>query len=134
MLLNAAPPSPRSQGPVDTQIADAPTMVVLSTTGRAVRVDLEPGQVLSPASRRSKHDAILATLSTTTRTEVGAVTTADACCASPRWICPPCRPPRCIWRRACRCATHRLLDKSERILSLVRFDDDTRSRRHARES
>ncbi len=49
---------------------------MLSTTGRAVRVDLTEGQELTAAARRSKHDAILATASSTTRGELGAVTTA----------------------------------------------------------
>jgi DNA gyrase subunit A len=57
------------------EIADAPCQVLLSTTGRAIRVDLsdEPlGQ--PPARRRSKHDAIRSRVVTTSRTEIGAVT------------------------------------------------------------
>ena len=127
MLLNAAPPKARAaKGPVDTQIADAPTMVVLSTTGRAVRVDLEPGQELSPASRRSKHDAILATLSTTTRTEIGAVTTAGRVLRFTAMDLPSM--PSASVHLAAGVPLRDyigLLDKSERILSLVRFDDDT---------
>ncbi|MFK4762726.1 DNA topoisomerase (ATP-hydrolyzing) subunit A [Microbacterium sp. ZW T5_45] len=77
LLMNAAPPKPRaSKGAVDLQIADAPTVLVLSTTGRAVRVDLAEGQELAAAARRSKHDAILTTISTTVRAEIGAITSA----------------------------------------------------------
>jgi DNA gyrase subunit A len=63
-----------SGGPA-LEIADLPTMVVLSTTGRAVRVDLPEG-VEPPiaATRRNKHDAILATVVSTTRGELGAIT------------------------------------------------------------
>ena len=77
--MNAKPAAPRptrgAPAP-DLQIADAPTVVVLSTTGRAVRVDLVDGQELTTPARRSKHDAILATAASTTRGELGAVTTA----------------------------------------------------------
>ncbi len=63
-----------SGGPA-LEIADLPTMVVLSTTGRAVRVDLPEG-VEPPvaAARRNKHDAILSTVVSTTRGELGAIT------------------------------------------------------------
>ena len=44
----AAPDARRPPAP-DLQIADAPTVVVLSTTGRAVRVDLADGQALDRA-------------------------------------------------------------------------------------
>ncbi len=64
----------RKNAPI-LEIADSPCQVLLSTTGRAIRVDLgdEPlGQV--PARRRSKHDAIRSRVVTTSRTEIGAVT------------------------------------------------------------
>jgi DNA gyrase subunit A len=64
-----------SAGTPALEIADLPTLVVLSTTGRAVRVDLPDGtERPSRAPRRSKHDAVLSTLTTTTRGEIGAVT------------------------------------------------------------
>ncbi|MCK3768088.1 DNA topoisomerase IV subunit A [Microbacterium aerolatum] len=127
LLLNAAPPKPRStKGPVDLQIADSPTTVVLSTTGRAVRVDLADGQLLQPAARRSKHDAVLASLLTTTRSEIGAVTTAGRVLRfSP--VDLPSVPSSSVHLSA---GVHLrdyigLLDKSERVVALLRFDDDT---------
>lgn len=64
--------SSRKSAPV-LEIADAPCEVLLSTTGRAIRVDVgEDG--LAPARRRSKHDAIRSRILTTSRTEIGAVT------------------------------------------------------------
>ena len=127
MLLNAAPPKPRStKGTVDLQIADAPTLVVLSTTGRSVRVDLEPGQELSVPSRRSKHDAILTTLATTTRAEIGAVTSAGRVLRfSP--VDLPSAPPASVHLAAGVPLRDYvgLLDKSERVIALIRFDDDT---------
>ena len=66
--------SSRTAAP-DLEIADAPCRIYLSTTGRAIRVDLpEDGSELPAAKRRSKHDAILSFIDTTSRAEVGAVT------------------------------------------------------------
>ncbi|MBF4462301.1 MULTISPECIES: DNA gyrase/topoisomerase IV subunit A [unclassified Rathayibacter] len=81
-LLTEARPSVATTGrraaPAVLEIADVPCRVLLSTTGRLVRVDRDPEAAPHPerATRRSKHDAVLSVLDTTTRTEIGAVTTA----------------------------------------------------------
>ena len=71
---SVATTSSRSTGPV-LEIPDTPCRVLLSTTGRAVRVDLDSEEG-APArvARRGKHDAILSTVVATSRTEVGAIT------------------------------------------------------------
>ena len=56
------------------EIADAPCEVLLSTTGRAIRVDVSDEASASVTRRRSKHDAIRSRITTTSRTEIGAVT------------------------------------------------------------
>jgi DNA gyrase subunit A len=62
------------------EVQDTPTRIYLSVTGRIARVDApaegtEPvDQRAAPVQRRSKHDAIRSTLDTTSRTEIGAVT------------------------------------------------------------
>jgi DNA gyrase subunit A len=58
------------------EIADTPCRVLLSTTGRIIRVDLGEGLSDAPARavRRSKHDAIRSSVVTTSRTEIGAIT------------------------------------------------------------
>jgi len=57
------------------EIADAPCEVLLSTTGRAIRIDIsDDGLGQGPARRRTKHDAIRSRVVTTSRTEIGAVT------------------------------------------------------------
>jgi len=61
------------------EVSDSPTRVYLSTTGRIARVDLpqtidDQVERITPAQRRSKHDAVLSALDTTTRAEIGAVT------------------------------------------------------------
>lgn len=127
LLLNAAPPKPRSaKGPIDLQIADTPTVVVLSTTGRAVRVDLADGQQLAPSARRSKHDAVLTSLATTTRSEIGAVTSAGRVLRfSP--VDLPSVPTSSVHLSAGVALRDYvgLLDKSERVIGMLRFDDDT---------
>ncbi|TQL47920.1 DNA gyrase subunit A [Homoserinimonas aerilata] len=59
------------------EIADTPCRVLLSTTGQIVRIDLAEGALdgVTPAARRAKHDAILSDVHTTSRSEIGAVTT-----------------------------------------------------------
>ncbi len=81
LLLNGGPVAPRSRSaaPADLQIADAPCRVFLSATGRMVRAELAVdilGGGLVPPTRRSKHDAILAAVDSTTRGSLGAVTSA----------------------------------------------------------
>ncbi len=58
------------------EIADTPCRVFLSTTGRAIRVDLRDvaSELPERAARRTKHDAILSSIVTTSRSEIGAVT------------------------------------------------------------
>jgi DNA gyrase subunit A len=88
-LLTEARPSiatagSRSKTPAVLEVADVPCRVLLSTTGRILRVDQQTGpgedagegslsRIAAPA-RRSKHDAILSQLDTTSRSEIGAVT------------------------------------------------------------
>ena len=56
------------------EIADAPCEVLLSTTGRAIRVDLTEDAAAPAARRRSKHDAIRSRVTTTSRSQLGAIT------------------------------------------------------------
>ncbi len=79
-LLTEARPSiattsSRRAAPV-LEIADTPCRVYLSTTGKAIRVDLDPELLGGPTSptRRSKHDAIRSVIDTTSRSEIGVVT------------------------------------------------------------
>ncbi len=127
LLMNAAPPKPRAtKGTVDLQIADAPTMIALSTTGRAVRVDLVDGQELSAPARRSKHDAILATVRTTVRAELGALTSEGRLLRfSP--VDLPSVPSSSVQLAAGTPLRDYLgiTTRGERILGFVRFDSDT---------
>jgi DNA gyrase subunit A len=70
----ATAPARGRAAPVSLEIADAPCRVLVSTTGRAVRVELPDGAMLMTPSRRSKHDAILVGVDSTTRGELVAIT------------------------------------------------------------
>ncbi len=83
LLLNGGPvaarPSRSGAAPADLQIADGPCRVYLSASGRMVRAELAPdaphGGIIPPV-RRSTHDAIRSAVDTTTRGDLGAVTSA----------------------------------------------------------
>ena len=78
-LLTEARPSAAVAGASKTaapnlEIADAPCRVYLSTTGRAIRVDVSDELASERVRRRSKHDAIRSVVVTTTRADIGAIT------------------------------------------------------------
>jgi DNA gyrase/topoisomerase IV subunit A len=127
LLMNAAPPKPRAtKGAVDLQIADAPTALVLSTTGRAVRIDLAEGQELAAPARRSKHDAILTTFETTVRAEIGALTSAGRVVRfSP--VDLPSVPSSSVQLAAGTPLRDypNITTRGERIVGFVRFDSET---------
>jgi DNA gyrase subunit A len=80
-LLTEARPSIATAGakraPASLEVADIPARVYLSTTGRVIRVD-SPSTGDADATprvvRRSKHDSLLASILTTSRTDIGVVT------------------------------------------------------------
>ncbi|MBU1249653.1 MAG: DNA topoisomerase IV subunit A [Actinobacteria bacterium] len=78
LLTEAAPSVATTRGrgasAVSLEIADSPCRVLLSTTGRAVRVDLAEGVTVTRPTRRSKHDAVQVSLDSTTRGELVALT------------------------------------------------------------
>ncbi|MFT4260169.1 DNA gyrase/topoisomerase IV subunit A [Microbacterium sp.] len=127
LLMNAAPPKPRAaKDAADLQIADAPTVLVLSSTGRAVRVDIAEGQELTAPARRSKHDAILATVETTVRAELGALTSAGRVLRfSP--VDLPSVPATSVQLAAGTPLRDYLgiTAKGERVVGFVRFDSET---------
>ncbi|PCN46499.1 DNA topoisomerase IV [Curtobacterium sp. 'Ferrero'] len=61
--------------PESLQIADSPCRVILSTTGRLVRVDIpETDLGIVRVPKRSKHDAVRSSVVSTVRGELGALT------------------------------------------------------------
>ena len=78
-LLTEARPSVATTGSSkaaapNLEIADAPCRVYLSTTGRAIRVDVSDELASERVRRRTKHDAIRSMVVTTARSEIGAIT------------------------------------------------------------
>ncbi len=72
-----AVPARRASQPI-LELADNACVVLLGSTGRCIRVDYPEGidgvQGLASTSRRGPHDAVLSSVITTSRTEIGAVT------------------------------------------------------------
>ncbi|MGB3413359.1 MAG: DNA gyrase subunit A, partial [Microbacteriaceae bacterium] len=75
LLTNVASiqtPTARDLGKTQAKLSDSPCTVMLSVTGKLIRVKAE-GELIAP-SRRSKHDALLAAIETTNRGSLGAIT------------------------------------------------------------
>jgi len=129
-LLTNARPVPvkqsRAAGAPNLQIADSPTIVVLSTTGKIVRIDLpESADAPTPAARRSKHDAILSSVRTSVRGEIGAVTSLGRLLRfSP--VDLPSLPPASVQLGAGQKVNDYLglTDRKERVLGLVHLEGD----------
>ncbi len=126
----AATPAERraaSAGGPQLEIADSPTLVVLSTTGRAVRVDLPDG-VAAPAAptRRNRHDAIRSTVSTTVRGEIGAVTSRGRLIRFAPVDLPSVPANSVQLAAGARIADYLgIADKKERVLGLVSLDSQS---------
>lgn len=120
--------SGRSKAPApNLEIADVPCRVILSTTGRLVRVDYADGDVqpIITPSRRSKHDAVLSEIVTTSRSDIGAVTNRGRIVR----LTPvdlPVVPDNSVQLAAGRKAADYIgLDaKKERVLALVNLEPD----------
>ncbi|RFA12762.1 DNA topoisomerase IV [Subtercola boreus] len=145
-LLTEARAAPAStaaarRAQVSLELADVPCRVFLSTTGRTMRVDLPTAaEVISgggdsdgadgPAAasstrpsgappRRSKHDAVRSVVDTTTRTEIGAVTTLGRVLRM-SVLDLPVAPANSVQLGAgVRIADYLTLGRGERVLALV---------------
>ena len=108
------------------EIADLPTLVVLSTTGRAVRVDLPDGtEPPGAALRRNKHDAILSTVVTTTRGELGAITSRGRLIRFTPVDLPSVPANSVQLAAGARIGDYLgIVDKKERVLGLVALDSE----------
>ncbi|KAB1644025.1 DNA gyrase/topoisomerase IV subunit A [Gulosibacter chungangensis] len=72
--IQASAKSAKSATPESLQMPDVPTRVLLSTTGKILRIELGEDDTFPQPRRRSKHDAILAEVKTSTLSHIGAVT------------------------------------------------------------
>ncbi|THG33573.1 DNA topoisomerase IV subunit A [Naasia lichenicola] len=122
-LLTEAKPSLATTGrrgaaPV-LEIQDVPCTVLLSTSGRALRIDQPDGTAIVRPPRRSKHDAIRSIVSATSRGELGAVTNKGRLLRfSP--VDLPVAPANSVQLGAgARIADYLPLGKGEHVLALV---------------
>lgn len=105
------------------EIADGPTLVVLSTTGRTVRV--EGGEITARSGRRARHDAILSTVATTVRGELGAVTSRGRLVRFTPVDLPSVPGNSVQLAAGAKIAEYlALTDKKERVLGLVSLSSD----------
>jgi DNA gyrase subunit A len=111
------------------EVADVPCRVFLSATGRIARVDLPDGPdgaptITSPA-RRSKHDAIRSTLDTTSRAEIGAVTSLGRLIRFTPVDLPMLPPTSVQLGAGVRVADYLALpNRDEKVLAIVSLDGD----------
>jgi DNA gyrase subunit A len=130
MLTSAAPSRALTGAKAQAvlEVADAPCRVFLSATGRLVRVDLQPDADgtpprITPPSRRSKHDAVLSSIPTTSRAEIGAVTSAGRIVRFVPVDLPGVPGNSVQFGAGVRASDYLgLTDKSERVLALVSPD------------
>ncbi|HWM34970.1 MAG TPA: DNA topoisomerase IV subunit A [Pseudolysinimonas sp.] len=121
----AARKAAAASGPA-LEIADVPTLVILSTTGRAVRVDLPEGtEPPTRQARRSRHDAIRSSVVTTSRGHLGAVTSRGRVLRFTP-VDLPAVPANSVQPAAgARIADYLgITDKKERVLGLISLDAD----------
>ncbi|MGV8876541.1 MAG: DNA gyrase/topoisomerase IV subunit A [Rhodoglobus sp.] len=106
------------------EIADEACVVLLSTTGRVIRVGVAEGETLLAAPRRSKHDAIRSRVTTTSRTEIGAITHRGRLIRFTA-VDLPSVPSSSVQLDAGATITEYLgIDRTERVIALVSLDSD----------
>ncbi|MBT2518799.1 DNA topoisomerase IV subunit A [Streptomyces sp. ISL-90] len=111
------------------EVADVACRVFLSATGRIARVDLPEGDngaaTIAPPARRSKHDAIRSTLDTTSRAEIGAVTSLGRLIRFTPVDLPMLPPTSVQLGAGVKVADYlNLPNRDERVLALVSLDSD----------
>lgn len=108
------------------ELEDAPAKVVLSATGRVLRVDLEdPEQSIPRPARRSKHDAIQAVVTTSVRGDVGAITNTGRIVRLPVVSLPAAPVNSVLLGAGVKLKDYAALpDPKERIIQLISLGDD----------
>ncbi|GGA57834.1 DNA topoisomerase (ATP-hydrolyzing) [Pseudoclavibacter endophyticus] len=104
--------------------AEAPTRVIMSATGRILRVDVtEPGAPIPAARRRSKHDAIAARIETTVHGSFGIVTNRGRLLRLPVVALPSAPAASVLLSAGVKARDYAgLTDRGERVVGLVPVD------------
>ncbi|WP_136707043.1 DNA topoisomerase IV subunit A [Agromyces sp. H66] len=132
LLTDARPSVARASAKhaaVALEVADVPCRVFLSVTGRIARVDLPEGPegpvAITTPARRSKHDAIRSSLDTTSRAEIGAVTSLGRLIRFTPVDLPMLPPTSVQLGAGVRVADYLALpNRDEKVLALVSLDAD----------
>ncbi|THG35104.1 DNA topoisomerase 4 subunit A [Glaciibacter flavus] len=131
-LLTEAKPSiagaAAKRAAAELEVADAPCRVYLTATGRIARVDLaERDPDAAPRQRRrSKHDAVRSSIDTTSRSEIGAVTSKGRLVRFTPVDLPVLPETSVQLGAGVRITDYlSLTDRSERVLSLVSLVGDS---------
>ncbi|PZF10546.1 DNA topoisomerase (ATP-hydrolyzing) subunit A [Curtobacterium sp. MCLR17_034] len=106
--------------PESLQIADSPCRVLLSTTGRLIRVDIPTSELgIVRVPKRSKHDAVRSAVVSTVRGQIGAITsTGRVLRLSP--VDVPAVPPAAVRLDAgVRVTDFLALTKGETVMAIV---------------
>lgn len=126
---NAAHATSKTKPTASLELADVACMILLSATGRIARVDVPEGSEsieLTAPARRSKHDAIQSRLLSSSRSEVGALTSAGRIIRfSPLEL--PVMPSNSVQLAAgVKVGDYlALTNRAERVLALVDLDSAT---------
>ena len=119
----ALPPKSSKTAP-DLQIQDVACRVLLSASGRAVRVDLPEGGAVERPRRRSRHDAIVSEVDGTSRGELGAVTNRGRLVRFTPVDLPVVPAASAQPAAGTPIGAYLGLDAKERVLALVRLDGE----------
>lgn len=106
------------------EIADDPCVVLLSTTGRVIRVGIADGENLLAPPRRSKHDAIRSRVTTTSRTEIGAITNRGRLIRFTAMDLPNVPSSSVQLGAGAKINEYLAIESKERVLAIVSLDSD----------
>jgi len=117
---SAAAASGRGRGePVSLEVPDSPCEVVLTATGRMIRIDATDGLTAPAPSRRGKHDGVRSRVLTTARAEIGAVTSTGRIRRFTAADLPSVPSSSALLSAGVRIANYLELDRGEEVLGLV---------------
>jgi DNA gyrase subunit A len=121
--------SARSANATPLEHADVPCRVLLGATGRIARVDRPDGAdelVITVPTRRHKHDALRSSLDTTSRSEIGAVTSRGRLVRFTPLDLPSLPANSAQLAAGVRIADYLgLTDRSERVLAIVSLTSES---------
>jgi len=108
-----------SSAPASLEVPDSPCEVVLSATGRMIRVDQSDGLETPRSTRRGKHDGVRSRIATTARADLGAVTSAGRLVRFTAADLPSVPSTSALLSAGVRVSNYLELERGEEVLGLV---------------